>query len=91
MVMIDQTVVSVALPTMQASTGAVSIDTFDPRERGKAMGIYTGISMVFLALGAAAPSERSQASGIVQTVRQVGAAVGIAVLGARQLKGRDDR
>jgi EmrB/QacA subfamily drug resistance transporter len=36
---------------MTPSTGAVIINTFDPRERGKAMGIYTGISMVFLALG----------------------------------------
>jgi EmrB/QacA subfamily drug resistance transporter len=36
---------------MTPSTGAVIVNTFDPRERGKAMGIYTGISMVFLALG----------------------------------------
>jgi EmrB/QacA subfamily drug resistance transporter len=36
---------------MTPSTGAVIVNTFDIRERGKAMGIYTGISMVFLALG----------------------------------------
>jgi EmrB/QacA subfamily drug resistance transporter len=36
---------------MVPSTGAVIINTFDPRERGKAMGIYSGVSMVFLALG----------------------------------------
>lgn len=33
------------------STGALIVTTFDPRERGKAMGIYSGVSMVFLALG----------------------------------------
>jgi EmrB/QacA subfamily drug resistance transporter len=36
---------------MTPSTGAVIVNTFDIRERGKAMGIYTGLSMVFLALG----------------------------------------
>src|ERR1700753_1136375 len=36
---------------MVPSTGALIINTFDARERGKAMGIYSGISMVFLALG----------------------------------------
>jgi EmrB/QacA subfamily drug resistance transporter len=36
---------------MVPSTGAVLINTFDVRERGKAMGIYSGVSMVFLALG----------------------------------------
>jgi EmrB/QacA subfamily drug resistance transporter len=36
---------------MIPSTGALIIGAFDARERGKAMGIYTGFSMVFLALG----------------------------------------
>ncbi len=36
---------------MVPSTGAVIVNTFDVRERGKAMGIYSGVSMVFLALG----------------------------------------
>src|SRR6201992_515785 len=36
---------------MTPSTGAVIVNTFDVRERGKAMGIYTGLSMVCLALG----------------------------------------
>ena len=36
---------------MVPSTGALIINAFDVRERGKAMGIYTGVSMVFLALG----------------------------------------
>ena len=36
---------------MIPSTGALIINAFDVRERGKAMGIYTGVSMVFLALG----------------------------------------
>jgi EmrB/QacA subfamily drug resistance transporter len=33
------------------STGALIVNTFSPQERGKAMGIYSGVSMVFLALG----------------------------------------
>jgi EmrB/QacA subfamily drug resistance transporter len=36
---------------MIPSTSALILGAFDVRERGKAMGIYTGISMVFLALG----------------------------------------
>ncbi len=36
---------------MVPSTGSLIINAFGVRERGKAMGIYTGISMVFLALG----------------------------------------
>jgi EmrB/QacA subfamily drug resistance transporter len=36
---------------MVPSTGALLINAFDVRERGKAMGIYSGVSMVFLALG----------------------------------------
>ena len=36
---------------MIPSTGALILGAFEPRERGKAMGIYTGVSMVFLALG----------------------------------------
>ena len=36
---------------MVPSTGAVIVNAFDVRERGKAMGIYSGVSMVFLALG----------------------------------------
>src|ERR1700742_537745 len=36
---------------MTPSTGSVIVNTFDIRERGKAMGIYSGVSMVFLALG----------------------------------------
>src|SRR6201991_4973786 len=36
---------------MVPSTGALIVNTFDARERGKAMGIYSGVSMVFLALG----------------------------------------
>src|ERR1700754_901266 len=33
---------------MIPSTGALILGAFEPRERGKAMGIYTGVSMVFL-------------------------------------------
>lgn len=36
---------------MIPATGAIIINTFAPSERGKAMGTYTGVSMVFLALG----------------------------------------
>ncbi len=36
---------------MLPATGAIVVNAFDPGERGKAMGIYAGTSMVFLALG----------------------------------------
>jgi EmrB/QacA subfamily drug resistance transporter len=36
---------------MVPSTSSLLVNAFDPRERGKAMGIYSGVSMVFLALG----------------------------------------
>jgi EmrB/QacA subfamily drug resistance transporter len=36
---------------MVPSTGALIINAFGRSERGKAMGIYSGVSMVFLALG----------------------------------------
>jgi EmrB/QacA subfamily drug resistance transporter len=36
---------------MVPASGAIVINAFDPQERGRAMGIYAGISMVFLALG----------------------------------------
>jgi EmrB/QacA subfamily drug resistance transporter len=36
---------------MVPSTGALIINAFGRNERGKAMGIYSGVSMVFLALG----------------------------------------
>ena len=38
---------------MIPATGAIVISAFDVRERGRAMGIYAGISMIFLALGPA--------------------------------------
>src|ERR1700754_2436771 len=36
---------------MVPSTGALLINAFDLRERGKAMGLYSRVSMIFLALG----------------------------------------
>jgi EmrB/QacA subfamily drug resistance transporter len=36
---------------MLPPTGAIVINTFAPGERGKAMGVYAGISMIFLSLG----------------------------------------
>jgi EmrB/QacA subfamily drug resistance transporter len=36
---------------MTPATGAIVMNAFAPGERGKAMGIYSGVSMVFLALG----------------------------------------
>jgi EmrB/QacA subfamily drug resistance transporter len=36
---------------MTPATGAIVTNAFRPSERGRAMGIYAGISMVFLALG----------------------------------------
>ena len=36
---------------MVPATGAIVINAFAPEERGRAMGIYAGISMIFLAIG----------------------------------------
>jgi EmrB/QacA subfamily drug resistance transporter len=36
---------------MIPATGAIVLNAFAPDERGKAMGIYAGVSMIFLALG----------------------------------------
>lgn len=36
---------------MVPPSGAIVINTFAPDERGRAMGVYAGISMIFLALG----------------------------------------
>jgi EmrB/QacA subfamily drug resistance transporter len=36
---------------MIPATGAIVINAFQPQERGRAMGVYAGVSMVFLALG----------------------------------------
>ena len=40
-----------AAALMQPSSSSIVIDSFGPGERGKAMGVYIGIPMVFLALG----------------------------------------
>lgn len=36
---------------MTPPTSATVINAFDPQERGRAMGIYAGVSMISLALG----------------------------------------
>jgi EmrB/QacA subfamily drug resistance transporter len=36
---------------MIPATGAIVLNAFAPQERGKAMGVYAGVSMIFLALG----------------------------------------
>jgi EmrB/QacA subfamily drug resistance transporter len=36
---------------MAPATGAIVVSAFAPNERGRAMGIYSGVSMIFLALG----------------------------------------
>jgi EmrB/QacA subfamily drug resistance transporter len=41
----------VGAATMVPATGAIVMRSFEPRERGRAMGIYAGASMIFLALG----------------------------------------
>jgi EmrB/QacA subfamily drug resistance transporter len=51
MIILSRGLQGVGAAMMTPSTGAVIVNTFDIRERGKAMGLYSGISMVFLALG----------------------------------------
>ncbi len=41
---------------MVPPTAAILMATFGPQERGRAMGIYAGVSMIFLSLG---PLQRS--------------------------------
>src|SRR4051794_8126544 len=36
---------------MIPATGAIVINAFEPQERGRAMGVYAGVSMIFLAMG----------------------------------------
>jgi MFS family permease len=36
---------------MIPATGAIVLNAFEPQERGRAMGVYAGVSMIFLALG----------------------------------------
>lgn len=66
---------------MTPSTGSVIINTFAPRERGKAMGIYTGISMVFLALGPLVGGLLTQGVNW-RAVFYVNLPIGIAIVGA---------
>ena len=50
-VIVARGVQGIGAAAMIPATGAIVINAFAPRERGKAMGIYVGTSMVFLALG----------------------------------------
>ncbi|HMJ04289.1 MAG TPA: MFS transporter, partial [Conexibacter sp.] len=50
-IIVARTVQGVGAAMMTPSSQAIVTNTFGPSERGRAMGIYAGISMVFLALG----------------------------------------
>src|SRR5207245_2099850 len=60
MIMLDNTVVNVALPSIQQGVGAAMMNpatlsiitaTFPPRQRGTAIGIWAGVSALALAIG----------------------------------------
>ncbi len=66
------------------STGALVINAFEPRERGKAMGIYSGISMVFLALGPLVGGLLTQGVSW-RAVFYINLPIGLAILAAAQV------
>lgn len=51
MLLISRAIQGVGAALMIPPSGAIVINSFPASERGKAMGIYSGISMIFLALG----------------------------------------
>jgi EmrB/QacA subfamily drug resistance transporter len=50
-ILLARAIQGIGAALMVPPSGAIVINTFDPSERGRAMGIYAGISMIFLALG----------------------------------------
>ena len=51
MVIVSRAVQGVGAALMIPPSGAIVINEFPLRERGRAMGIYAGVSMIFLSLG----------------------------------------
>jgi len=49
--LVARAVEGIGAALMIPATGAIVLNAFEPQERGKAMGIYAGVSMIFLALG----------------------------------------
>jgi EmrB/QacA subfamily drug resistance transporter len=51
MIIVSRILQGVGAAMMTPSSGAIVINAFGPSERGRAMGVYAGVSMIFLALG----------------------------------------
>jgi len=50
-IILARTVEGLGAALMTPASGALVMNAFSPQERGKAMGVYSGVSMIFLALG----------------------------------------
>lgn len=50
-IIIARSVEGLGAALMTPASGAIVMNAFGPSERGKAMGVYSGVSMIFLALG----------------------------------------
>ena len=50
-IILARAVEGVGAALMTPASGAIVMNAFGPSERGKAMGVYSGVSMIFLALG----------------------------------------
>jgi EmrB/QacA subfamily drug resistance transporter len=51
LLLVARAVEGVGAALMIPATGAIVLNAFEPQERGRAMGVYAGVSMIFLALG----------------------------------------
>ncbi|MDO8213825.1 DHA2 family efflux MFS transporter permease subunit [Conexibacter sp. CPCC 206217] len=50
-IIVARAIQGIGAAMMTPASGAIVINSFGPRERGRAMGVYAGVSMIFLALG----------------------------------------
>lgn len=50
-IIVARAIQGIGAAMMTPASGAIVINAFGPSERGRAMGVYAGVSMIFLALG----------------------------------------